>query len=686
MIVNKKSIVVFCLLLVSSLLNAQATRNPLVSQGDKSYAQLQYSAAVQYYKLAFNSKKAAVSADQKESVIAKIADCYWLMRNYDSAAAWYGKLPASASDPKGLIQYRKAELNAAAGDYAKASAGLNGLSGYADRATGYQRTARMKADSADWTIKYLDAINTNYFREFSPLMVDAGMIWATNQPKKFSKNGIMGWDNMGYARLLSVGDTGSLNPIDIPGGRSLYDKKAMDPKYPKKLASHYSLSDFDLLGRVKIPSSLIKKAKSIDALATPIVGIEKYSYNLAHATYNKSTEKVFFSANIQDKRLKNGTRTIGVVQSRKEGNALSGNKFVFSGKTSYSVMHPAIHPNGTILVFSSNQEGGKGGYDLYYSTLQADSTWSVPSAVQGLNTVGNELFSSFAPDGTLYFSSDANAGLGGLDIYKSNFKNGTASKPEHLSYPVNSSYDDFAMTLSADGKSGFFTSDRLGSDDVYKVNYEMKVVIISGDVVSEETGKGKPGVKVVLYEKDENGNWVKVDEGATDADGHYSFKGRPNREYKVEVIDPMDSQTVEFNTNGTFNKKAVKTITLRDKKPVVLPPPVPDTFRYIIYFDFDKAKITKESEAILDQVIAKLTENVQYKCSLAGHTDLEGTAKYNMKLSSRRAENAKKYIREYAGFAERVNTSYYGFTQPVVQTRNRKEAKKNRRVEITVAK
>ena len=686
MIANKKSIVVICLLLVTSLLNAQSKTSPLVARGDKSYAQLQYSSAVQYYKQAITSKKAPQSAEQKDALTAKIADCYWLLRNYDSAAAWYGKLSASTPDPKGQIQYRKAELSANVGDYAKASTGLNGLSGYAARAAGYQKTARMKADSADWTIKYLDAINTNYFREFSPLMVDAGMIWATNQPKKFSKNGIMGWDNMGYARMLSVGDTSKLNAIDIPGGRSLYDKQAMDARYPKKLASHYSLSDFDLLGRVKIPTSLIKKLKSIQTLATPISGIEKYSYNLAHATYNKSTEKVFFSANIQDKKIKNATRTVAVVESRKDGSALTGSKFVFSGKTSYSVMHPAIHPSGTTLVFSSNQDGGKGGYDLYYSTLQADSTWSTPSPVQGVNTVGNELFASFAPDGTLYFSSDANAGLGGLDIYKASFKNGTASKPEHLSYPVNSSYDDFAMTLSADGKSGYFTSDRLGSDDVFQVSYDMKSVALNGDVVSEETGKGKPGVKVVLYEKDEDGNWVKGNEITTDANGNYSLKGRPNREYKVQALDPMDQPTAEFNTNNTFGKKAIKTLVLRDKKPVVLPPAAPDTFRYIIYFDFDKSKITKESEAILDQVIAKLTENVQYKCSLAGHTDLEGTAKYNMKLSSRRAENAKKYIREYAGFAERVNTSYYGYTQPVIRTKNRKEARMNRRVEITIAK
>jgi outer membrane protein OmpA-like peptidoglycan-associated protein/tetratricopeptide (TPR) repeat protein len=685
MIANKKSIVVFCLLLVTSLLNAQSKISPLVAKGDKSYAQLQYSNAVQFYKQAIISKKAPQAADQKDALTAKIADCYWLLRNYDSAAAWYGKLSANVSDPQGKIQYRKAELKAAVEDYAQASAALNGLSGYAVRANGYQKTARMKADSADWSIKYLEDINTNYFREFSPLMADGGLIWATNQPKKFSKNGIMGWDNMGYTRILNVSDTAKLNAIDLPGGRSLYDRKALDPKFPKKLASHYSLSDVELLGNVRIPKTLIKKLKSIEALATPLTGIEKLSYNLAHATYDQTGGKLYFSANVQDK-LKSDTRTVAVVEAKKAATVLSETKFVFTGKTSYSVMHPAIHADGKTLVFSSNQEGGKGGYDLYASSLQADNTWSTPVALDALNTIGNELFASFAPDGTLYFSSDAIAGLGGLDIYKSSFKNGTASKPVHLSYPVNSSYDDFAMTLSADGKSGYFTSDRLGSDDVFKVNYEMKFVIISGDVMSTETGKGKPGVKVILYEKDENGNWVKVDEGATDADGHYSFKGRPNREYKVEVIDPMDSQTVEFNTNNNFTKKSVPTITLRDKKPILLPPPAPDTFRYIIYFDFDRSKITKESEAILDQVIAKLTENVQYKCSLAGHTDQEGTAKYNLKLSSRRAENAKKYIRQYAGYAERVNTSYYGFTQPVVITKNRKEAKKNRRVEITIAK
>ena len=127
MIANKKSLVVFCLLLASSFLNAQDIVSSLVSKGDKSYAQLQYSTAVQYYKQAYSNKKAAAAGSQKETVVAKIADCYWMLRNYDSSYVWYNKVAAGASDPQGQIQFRKAELNAVMGDYAKASAGLTGL-------------------------------------------------------------------------------------------------------------------------------------------------------------------------------------------------------------------------------------------------------------------------------------------------------------------------------------------------------------------------------------------------------------------------------------------------------------------------------------------------------------------------------------------------------------------------------
>ena len=684
MISYKKSLSIVFFLFSVSMLQAQDIVTMLLSKGDKSYNDLQYSNALAYYRQAYTraSKSASVSS-KIEDAAAKVADCYWLTRNYDSAYVWYARL-SSSSD---AIQYRKAELSAILGKYGEAASLLKSVAGFSDRAKGFQSTAAMMKDSADWSVSYLDGINTEYFREFSPVMVDSAIIWTTNQPKKYSKNGVMAWDNMGYNRMLQVGNAESLSAVALPSARKLYDPKKLDAKQPELLATHYALSDFDLLSTVKIPNDLLRKMKSIAAIATPVELAEKFSYNIAHATYSSASGKLYFSANRQEK-LKNKIRTVGIVAANRSGARLSGAKFVFADGKDYSVMHPAIHANGTTLVFSSNMAGGKGGYDLYVAEKTSDSTWSNPIALNGVNSKGNELFPSFSPNGSLYFSTDGHPGLGGLDIYMASFKGNTASNVHHLPSPVNSSYDDFGFTVASDLKTGYFTSDRLGSDDIYKFGYEKKIVKVSGTVISEETNAGKAGVKVTLYEKNDEGNFVPVDAVVTDGKGKYTFNARPNREYRVIANDPSGDQTVNFNTNNNFTSKSPVDLLVKDKKPVVVAPPpppaAPEVFKYIIYFDFDQHVITAESAVILNEVKAKLNENSAYKCTLNGHTDVEGGEGYNKKLSSRRSKAAMNYLKKMGIDPSRVSMDFFGEERPVIQTRSIKEAKKNRRVEIEV--
>ncbi len=684
MISYKKSLSIVFLLFSVSMLQAQDVVTMLLSKGDKSYNDLQYSNALAYYRQAYvRASKSATPSSKKEDAAAKVADCYWLTRNYDSAYVWYGRL-SSSSD---AIQYRKAELSAILGKYGEAASLLKSMAGFSDRAKGFQSTTAMMKDSADWSVSYLDGINTEYFREFSPVLVDSAIIWTTNQPKKYSKNGVMAWDNMGYNRMLQVGNAESLSAVALPSARKLYDPKKLDAKQPELLATHYALSDFDLLSTVKIPNDLLRKMKAIDAIATPVVLAEKFSYNIAHATYNGAAGKLYFSANRQEK-LKNKIRTVGIVAANRNGATLSGAKFVFADGKDHSVMHPAIHANGTTLVFSSNMAGGKGGYDLYVAEKTSDSTWSNPIALNGVNSKGNELFPSFSPNGSLYFSTDGHPGLGGLDIYMASFKGNTASNVHHLPSPVNSSYDDFGFTVASDLKTGYFTSDRLGSDDIYKFGYEKKIVKVSGTVISEETNAGKAGVKVTLYEKNDEGNFVPVDAVVTDGKGKYTFNARPNREYRVIANDPSGDQTVNFNTNNNFTSKSPVDLLVKDKKPVVVAPPpppaAPEVFKYIIYFDFDQHVITAESAVILNEVKAKLNENSAYKCTLNGHTDVEGGEGYNKKLSSRRSKAAMNYLKKMGIDPSRVSMDFFGEERPVIQTRSIKEAKKNRRVEIEV--
>lgn len=524
-----------------STVQAQSTKvNSLETKGNVSYANLLYADAMTYYKQAYNTT-------QTTELIAKIADCYWLLRNYDSSYVWYAKLPQDRLNENKQEKVRLAELTATMGHYLQASESLKDVSGYSSRAMGFTKTAIMLRDSAQWAVQYLSGINTDYFREFSPVLVDTGLIWTTNQPKTFSQNGIMGWDKMGFNRLMKIIDLQQLKPEPIKSRQTL-DQYA-DTNRPVKLAKHYTLADVDLLGQMNLSSALLKRLKDINTIAKPVVFTDKLDYNVAHASYSHSEKNVLFSVNQQGK-LKEQTRNLALASASLNGVVLSKISFLLEQNAAYSNMHPALHPNGNIVVFSSNRDGGKGGFDLYMISKNDEGKWSDPQPLQGVNTLGNELFPSFGGDGKFYFSSDAHPGLGGLDIYAAAIENGRVKNIRHLSYPVNSAYDDFGLTINADGNKGYFSSDRLGTDDIYMFEKEVKLVMLTGKVNSSATKEGKPGVEIVINEKVDNAQAIgnKVVLKSDDAAG--KTIGNTNEDLKTY---PLNNKTGISSANPTLS-------------------------------------------------------------------------------------------------------------------------------------
>src|SRR4029077_19108761 len=59
---------------------------------------------------------------------------------------------------------------------------------------------------------------------------------------------------------------------------------------------------------------------------------------------------------------------------------------------------------------------------------------------------------------------------------------------------------------------------------------------------------------------------------------------------------------------------------------------------YGITFDFDKADIKAESKPQLDQIARLMSDHADLRLAITGHTDNQGAADYNQKLSQRRAE------------------------------------------------
>jgi outer membrane protein OmpA-like peptidoglycan-associated protein len=139
---------------------------------------------------------------------------------------------------------------------------------------------------------------------------------------------------------------------------------------------------------------------------------------------------------------------------------------------------PAISPDDKKLFFASNRPGkigndDKSNVDIFVSHHLPDGRWSDPVNLGSKINTGHYEGSPFmAADGTtLYFASDDpnrdpnSPGLGGLDIYQSEWKGPTDTDwtvPTRLPAPINSSANDFFLTVPASGNVLFFSSDRDG--------------------------------------------------------------------------------------------------------------------------------------------------------------------------------------------------------------------------------
>lgn len=158
---------------------------------------------------------------------------------------------------------------------------------------------------------------------------------------------------------------------------------------------------------------------------------------------------------------------LGLFFSELKGGAWNDPVPFVHNSSKYSTMHPAFSPDGNALVFASDMPGGTGGMDLYRCKRNG-TTWSAPENLGAtVNGLGNEAFPTFGPDGTLYFASDRSGGLGKLDLYSSVSDDAGWRKAETLPEPINSIGNDISIAFAPDGRSGYFSSDRSGSDKIH---------------------------------------------------------------------------------------------------------------------------------------------------------------------------------------------------------------------------
>ncbi len=105
-----------------------------------------------------------------------------------------------------------------------------------------------------------------------------------------------------------------------------------------------------------------------------------------------------------------------------------------------------------------------------------------------------------------------------------------------------------------------------------------------------------------------------------------------------------------------------------------------------ILFDTGKASIKKQSAEVLNDIVGILKEYSNAKFNIEGHTDSQGSAKFNKTLSQSRAKSVMDYLVNNGVAADRLNYAGYGEEKPLDSNKTRAGRARNRRVEINLKK
>jgi Tol biopolymer transport system component len=128
---------------------------------------------------------------------------------------------------------------------------------------------------------------------------------------------------------------------------------------------------------------------------------------------------------------------------------------------------PSISADGLTLFYNSNRSGGEGGKDLWMTTRASLSDpWEAPVNLgPTVNSPAADIAPSISADGlTLFFSSQRSGGFGGNDLWMTTRASLSDpwEVPVNLGPTVNSSSTDYDPSISADGLTLFFNSNRPG--------------------------------------------------------------------------------------------------------------------------------------------------------------------------------------------------------------------------------
>ena len=609
-------------------------------KADKQFSKLEFVKAAESYKKLINNGKSS------DYVVAQLAECYYNIFNTVEAEKWYATLAEESSNADIIFKY--SQMLKANGKYKLSNKWMNKfveLRPADNRATSFLKNPnylpkiiskgkRFNVQNLDINSEYSDfggSLNDNKLYITSSRntvgLFDFGR-WITQRIN-------YGWNNEPYLDIYSfdVTESGSYLNEDNLGSN-------VNTKY------HEGLASFDSEGNMYI-----------------------------------SRESFYENEYVKDPESNNITSLIGIYKiSKGEKNVVALN----INSVEYSVKNPSVSSDGKTIYFSSDMPGGFGNFDIYKGDVDEEGNINnVENLGQKVNTEGQEMFPFIGDKNNLYFSSDSQLGLGGLDVFFTKEVDGKWASVRNVGIPVNSNADDFAFNMNEATGEGFVSSNRSGGkggDDIYSIKRLIPIcdVLLTANVMDAKTKLGIDSATTSVSDKEGNIASTKTSstEGVTEFMLVCDEAGKlivSKEGYNSKIVD-LKMSNEEF-TSIDVMLDPIEKIIVAEKIEL-----------NAIYFDFDKSNIKAEAAFELDKLVQIMNKYPEMTVSIESHTDSKGPSSYNQRLSERRAKTTSQYVISKGIDSSRLSSAGKGESSPVVDCTNcsKEEDQLNRRSEFII--
>jgi outer membrane protein OmpA-like peptidoglycan-associated protein len=348
---------------------------------------------------------------------------------------------------------------------------------------------------------------------------------------------------------------------------------------------------------------------------------------------------------------------------------------------------PCLSPDGNILYFSSNRQGGHGGKDLYFSKKQPNGKWGLAQNMGGnINSNGNETSPYIHTDNqTFYFTSDGWQGYGATDLFICRkLINNQFTLPQNLGYPINTIESEGSIAISSNGTTAYYASDKFDSKgglDIYSFNLRQDIrpfatYFVKGIVCDVQTSLGVASTIELI----DNANKQTIMQIETDISGNYFVPLPIAKNYTFAV----NKKNYLYHTK-TFNLLDNKTDTTYNLDIALQPIALNATMVFNnLRFESNSAQLLPISLIELEKLVQLLNENSTIKLLVKGHTDNVGKPEDNIKLSQLRAKAVVDYLISKQINANRLGYKGMGSLLPIANNATEAGRFSNRRTEFEI--